>query len=60
MGMTKTQAVATIYLATLTCSLGALILPRTDMIGAGIVVSIVLAMLSLIAVLESLTTGTDR
>jgi hypothetical protein len=58
--MTKTQAVATIYLATLTCSLGALILPRTDMIGAGIVVSIVLAMLSLIAVLESLTRGTDR
>jgi len=60
LGMSKTQAVATIYLATLTCSLGALILPRTDMIGAGIVVSIVLAMLSLIAVLESLTAGTDR
>lgn len=60
LGMTKPQAVATIYLATLTCSLGALILPRTDMIGAGIVISIVLAMLSLIAVLESLTAGADR
>lgn len=60
LGMTKTQAVATIYLATLTCSLGALILPRTDLVGAGIVISIVLAMLSLIAVLESLATGSDR
>jgi UDP-GlcNAc:undecaprenyl-phosphate/decaprenyl-phosphate GlcNAc-1-phosphate transferase len=60
LGMTKVQAVATIYLATLTCSLGALILPRTDLIGAGIVLAIVLAMLVLIAVLESLTAGTDR
>ena len=60
LGMSKTQAVATIYLATLTCSLGALILPRTDIIGAGIVISIVLAMLSLIAVLESLTAGSER
>ena len=60
LGMTKQQAVATIYLATLTCSLGALILPRTDLVGAGSVISIVLAMLSLIAVLESLTTGSER
>jgi UDP-GlcNAc:undecaprenyl-phosphate GlcNAc-1-phosphate transferase len=59
LGMSKTQAVATIYLATLTCSLGALILPRTDLVGAGIVVSIVFAMLALIAVLESLTSGPD-
>ncbi|MFN9435342.1 MAG: MraY family glycosyltransferase [Planctomycetota bacterium] len=60
LGMSKVQAVATIYLATLTCSLGALILPRTDLIGAGIVLAIVFAMLVLIAVLESLTAGTDR
>ncbi|MCU0709506.1 MAG: undecaprenyl/decaprenyl-phosphate alpha-N-acetylglucosaminyl 1-phosphate transferase [Pirellula sp.] len=60
LGMTKTQAVATICLATLTCSLGALILPRTDLIGAGIVLAIVLAMLALIAVLESLTSGSER
>lgn len=60
LGMTKPQAVASIYLATLTCSLGALILPRTDGVGASIVVSIVLAMLSLIAVLESFTAGSDR
>lgn len=58
-GMTKPQAVATIYLATLTCSLGALILPRTDLIGAGLVIAIVLAMLALIAVLESLTAGAE-
>jgi UDP-GlcNAc:undecaprenyl-phosphate/decaprenyl-phosphate GlcNAc-1-phosphate transferase len=60
LGMTKTQAVATILLATLTCSLGALILPRTDLFGAGIVIAIVVAMLALIAVLESLTSGSDR
>lgn len=55
LGMTKRQAVGTIYLATLTCSLGALLLPRTDWIGAGLVLLIVIAMLGLIALLESLT-----
>lgn len=55
LGMTKKQAVVTIYLATITCSLGALLLPRTDLWGAAIVVAIVLCMLSLVAVLESLT-----
>ncbi len=55
LGMTKKQAVGTIYLATLTCSLGALLLPRTDWIGAGLVLLIVIAMLGLIALLESLT-----
>lgn len=55
LGMTKKQAVGTIYLATLTCSLGSLLLPRTDWIGAGLVLLIVLAMLALIALLESLT-----
>lgn len=57
LGMSKKQAVGTIYLATLTCSLGALLLPRTDWIGAGIVIAIVLAMLALIGLLESLTAG---
>ncbi|MBM3965634.1 MAG: undecaprenyl/decaprenyl-phosphate alpha-N-acetylglucosaminyl 1-phosphate transferase [Planctomycetes bacterium] len=57
LGMSKKQAVGTIYLATLTCSLGALILPRTDWVGAGIVIAIVLAMLALIGLLESLTAG---
>jgi UDP-GlcNAc:undecaprenyl-phosphate GlcNAc-1-phosphate transferase len=55
LGMTKKQAVVTIYLATITCSLGALLLPRTDVWGAVIVIAIVLCMLSLVAVLESLT-----
>ena len=55
LGMTKKQAVVTIYLATITCSLGALLLPRTDFWGAVIVIAIVLCMLSLVAVLESLT-----
>ena len=55
LGLTKKLAVGTIYLATLTCSLGALLLPRTDWIGAGLVLLIVLAMLGLIALLESLT-----
>lgn len=55
LGMTKKQAVITIYLATITCSLGALLLPRTDVLGAAIVIAIVLCMLALVAVLESLT-----
>jgi UDP-N-acetylmuramyl pentapeptide phosphotransferase/UDP-N-acetylglucosamine-1-phosphate transferase len=59
LGMTKRQAVSTIYLATVTCSLGALILPRTDWIGAGLVLLIVLAMLGLIIVLESFTKKTN-
>jgi len=59
LGMTKKQAVVTIYLATITCSLGALLLPRTDFWGAWIVVAIVLCMLSLVGVLESLT-GSGR
>ncbi|MEQ1825475.1 MAG: MraY family glycosyltransferase [Pirellula sp.] len=54
LGMSKKQAVITIYLATITCSLGALLLPRTDLWGAVIVVAIVLCMLALVAVLESL------
>jgi UDP-GlcNAc:undecaprenyl-phosphate GlcNAc-1-phosphate transferase len=55
LGMTKKQAVITIYLATITCSLGALLLPRTDVWGAAIVLAIVACMLALVAVLESLT-----
>ena len=55
LGMTKKQAVITIYLATVTCSLGALLLPRTDIWGAVIVMSIVFCMLALVGVLESLT-----
>lgn len=53
MGLTKKQAVLTIYLATATCGLGALLLPRVDLIGAMIVSAIVLCALGLIRILES-------
>lgn len=53
MGLTKKQAVLTIYLATATCGLGALLLPRVDAIGAVIVSAIVLCALGLIRILES-------
>lgn len=52
-GMTKKQAVFTIYLATGTCSLGALLLPRVDLTGAAIVVLSTICVLSLVGVLES-------
>jgi hypothetical protein len=51
--MSKKQAVLTIYLATLTCCLAALLLNRTDWLGAILIVIMVLATLALIAVLES-------
>lgn len=53
MGLTKKQAVLTIYLATATCGLGALLLPRVDMVGALIASAIVLCALGLIRILES-------
>ncbi len=53
LGMTKKQAVLTIYLATATCSCGALLLPRVDAIGAGLVVLIIFLVLALVHVLES-------
>jgi UDP-GlcNAc:undecaprenyl-phosphate GlcNAc-1-phosphate transferase len=53
LGMTKKQAVLTIYLATATCSLGALLLPRVDSVGAGLIVVSTLLVLGLVTVLES-------
>lgn len=53
LGMTKKQAVLTIYLATATCSLGALLLPRVDLIGAVLVITSTLFVLALVQVLES-------
>jgi UDP-GlcNAc:undecaprenyl-phosphate/decaprenyl-phosphate GlcNAc-1-phosphate transferase len=53
MGMTKKQAVLTIYLATAACSVSALLLPRVDWIGAGIIVVGTLLILGLVRVLES-------
>ena len=53
LGMTKKQAVLTIYLATATCSLGALLLPRVDLVGAAMVVLSTMCVLALVGVLES-------
>lgn len=55
LGLTKGQAVLTIYLTTATCGLGALLLYRVDAIGAGIILLMILCVLCLIAILE--TTG---
>jgi len=53
LGMSKVQAVLTVYLTTATCGLGALLLHRVDRIGAAIVLLLVLLVLSLIAILEA-------
>jgi UDP-GlcNAc:undecaprenyl-phosphate GlcNAc-1-phosphate transferase len=55
LGFSKRNAVLTIYLATLTCSMGALLLPRTDTFGAGLIVGMVLCIVGMVAVLEQRT-----
>jgi UDP-GlcNAc:undecaprenyl-phosphate GlcNAc-1-phosphate transferase len=52
LGMTRPQAVATIYLATATCGLGALLLHQIDTAGAAIVLLMVACVLVLVAILE--------
>ncbi len=54
LGLSKKQAVFTIYMATLTTSLGALLLQRTDVVGAIVVVLIVICTCCLLAMLEVL------
>jgi UDP-GlcNAc:undecaprenyl-phosphate GlcNAc-1-phosphate transferase len=58
LGMTKPQAVLTIYLTTATCGLGALLLHELSLSGAMIVMLIIVCTLGLVAVLE--TTGRHR
>ena len=53
LGLTKPQAVLTIYLATATCGLGALLLHKVDAIGAILILLLVACTLSLVGVLES-------
>jgi UDP-GlcNAc:undecaprenyl-phosphate GlcNAc-1-phosphate transferase len=53
LGLSKGQAVLTIYLTTLTCGLGALLLHRVDGFGAVIILLLVGCVLLLIAILES-------
>ncbi len=52
-GLSKTQAVLTIYLATVTCGLAALLLHQLNLAGATIVLLIVVCTLALVAILES-------
>ena len=55
LGLTKGQAVLTIYLTTATCGLGALLLHQVDAVGAGVILLMIVLVLCLIAILE--TTG---
>jgi UDP-GlcNAc:undecaprenyl-phosphate GlcNAc-1-phosphate transferase len=52
LGMTKTQAVLTIYLTTAACGLGSLLLHEVDRFGACVIVLLVFCTLSLVAILE--------
>lgn len=53
LGLSKSQAVLTIYLVTLTCGLAAILLGRVDGLAAGLVLGIVVCMLGLTIILES-------
>lgn len=53
LGLTKPQAVLTVYLTTATCGLAAVLLHRVDTVGAVILMLIVGCILSLIAILET-------
>jgi UDP-GlcNAc:undecaprenyl-phosphate/decaprenyl-phosphate GlcNAc-1-phosphate transferase len=53
LGLSKGQAVLTIYLTTATCGLGALLLNRVDRVGAVVVLLMIVCILGLIAILET-------
>ncbi len=53
LGLTKTQAVLTVYLTTATCGLGALVLHQVQWSGAIVILLLIGCVLTLIAVLES-------
>lgn len=53
LGMTKTQAVGTIWLATATCGLGALLLHQVNTSGACVVLLLVACVLVLVGILET-------
>jgi UDP-GlcNAc:undecaprenyl-phosphate GlcNAc-1-phosphate transferase len=52
LGMTKPQAVLTIYLTTATCGLGAFLLHQVNAAGAVIILLLITCVLALIAILE--------
>jgi UDP-GlcNAc:undecaprenyl-phosphate/decaprenyl-phosphate GlcNAc-1-phosphate transferase len=53
LGLSKPQAVLTIYLATATCGLGALLLRQLDQFGAAVVLLMVACTLTLVGILET-------
>ena len=52
-GLSKSQAVLTIYLTTAACGLGALLLHQVNVAGAAIVMLVIACLLSVIAILET-------
>ena len=60
LGLTRPQAVLTVYLTTATCGLGALLLHRVDTIGAVIIMLMIGSVLLLIAILEATARRTIR
>src|SRR5262245_35005238 len=60
LGLTKPQAVLTVYLTTATCGLGALLLHRVDATGAVLIILLIGCVLGLIAILESTARRTIR
>jgi UDP-GlcNAc:undecaprenyl-phosphate/decaprenyl-phosphate GlcNAc-1-phosphate transferase len=53
LGLSKTQAVLTIYLLTTSCGLGALLLHEVDEVGAVLIILVVICILLLIGILET-------
>lgn len=53
LGLSRGQAVLTIYLTTATCALGALLLNRVDRVGAVLIMLLIVCVLGLIAILET-------
>jgi UDP-GlcNAc:undecaprenyl-phosphate GlcNAc-1-phosphate transferase len=53
LGLSKSQAVLTVYLTTATCGLAALLLHRVDGVGAALILLLVACILALIAILET-------
>ena len=60
LGMTKVQAVLTIYLMTATCGLSALLLHQVNTAGAVIIMLIVTCVLMLVGVLETTVRRSQR
>jgi len=57
LGLSKTQAVLTIYLTTATCGLAALLLHQVNLFGACVIVLLIVFVLLLISILESTRRG---